>query len=124
MTEGLYAIVVDPRKGLRLEHLPNGKASLKELYSIIGCDIVELSVLTKNGLELYVDEEGFVNGSANNIGVFQLQDADGERLGQVMYAGIGVILEVDHEFEESDGFEKERAEQIMESLIVQTAIAL
>lgn len=121
MTEGLYAIVVDPNKGLSIKHLPNGRASLNELYSIIDCDYVELSVLTDN-LDLFVDEEGFVNGSTNRVGVFQIQDADGERLGQVMYAGRGVILQHDAEFDDSIGFSKEKAENILKSLIIKTNI--
>ncbi len=121
MTEGLYAIVVDPSKGLSIKHLPNGRASLNELYSIIDCDYVELSVLT-DSLDLFVDEEGFVNGSANRVGVFQIQDADGERLGQVMYAGRGVILQNDAEFDDSIGFSKEEAENILKSLMIKTNI--
>ena len=119
--EGLYAIVVDPSAGVSIKHLPNGRASLNELYSIIDCDYVELSVLTDT-LDLFVDEEGFVNGSANRVGVFQVQDADGERLGQVMYAGRGVILQ--HDAENCDiGFTEERARQIADSLIFQSGMS-
>ena len=121
--EGLYAIVVDPSAGVSIKHLPNGRASLNELYSIIDCDYVELSVLTDT-LDLFVDEEGFVNGSANRVGVFQVQDADGERLGQVMYAGRGVILQHDAENCDSIGFTEERARQIADSLIFQSGMSL
>lgn len=121
--EGLYAIVVDPSEGVSIKHLPNGRASLNELYSIIDCDYVELSVLTDT-LDLFVDEEGFVNGASNRIGVFQIQDADGERLGQVMYAGRGVILQHDEEFNDSIGFSEERARQIADSLIFQSGMSL
>lgn len=122
-TEGLYAIVIDPSEGVSLKHLPNGRASLNELYSIIDCDYVELSVLTDT-LDLFVDEEGFINGASNRVGVFQVQDADGERLGQSMYAGRGVILQHDAEFDDSIGFAKERAQQIAESLIFQSGMSL
>ena len=121
--EGLYAVVVDPSEGVSIKHLPNGRASLNELYSIIDCDYVELSVLTDE-LDLFVDEEGFVNGSANRVGLFQVQDADGERLGQTMYAGRGVILQHDKELDDSIGFSKERAEVIAESLMFQTSFNL
>lgn len=120
-TEGLYAIVVDPSAGVSLKHLPNGRASLNELYSIIDCDYVELSVLTDT-LDLFVDEEGFVNGASNRVGVFQVQDADGERLGQVMYAGRGVILQSDDG--DSIGFTKDRATAIADSLIFQSGMSL
>jgi hypothetical protein len=121
--EGLYAIVVDPSAGVSIKHLPNGRASLNELYSIIDCDYVELSVLTDT-LDLFVDEEGFVNGASNRVGVFQVQDADGERLGQVMYAGRGVILQHDAENSDSIGFTEERARQIADSLIFQSGMSL
>ena len=121
--EGLYAIVVDPSAGVSIKHLPNGRASLNELYSIIDCDYVELSVLTDT-LDLFVDEEGFVNGASNRVGVFQVQDADGERLGQVMYAGRGVILQHDAENCDSIGFTEERARQIADSLIFQSGMSL
>ena len=113
---GLYGIVVDPIEGISIRHLPNGRASLNELYSIIDCDYVELSVLTDE-LDLFVDEEGLVNGAAQRVGCFQVQDADGERLGQVMYAGRGVILQ--NAEDDSVGFTRQRATAIVESLIFQ-----
>jgi hypothetical protein len=113
---GLYGIVVDPIEGISMRHLPNGRASLNELYSIIDCDYVELSVLTDE-LDLFVDEEGLVNGAAQRVGCFQVQDADGERLGQVMYAGRGVILQ--NAEDDSVGFTRQRATAIMESLTFQ-----
>lgn len=113
---GLYGIVVDPIEGVSIKHLPNGRASLNELYSIIDCDYVELSVLTDE-LDLFVDEEGLVNGSAQRVGCFQVQDADGERLGQVMYAGRGVILQ--NAEDDSVGFTRQRATAIVESLTFQ-----
>jgi len=113
---GLYGIVVDPIEGVSIRHLPNGRASLNELYSIIDCDYVELSILTDE-LDLYVDEEGLVNGSAERVGCFQVQDADGERLGQLMYAGRGVILQ--NAEDDSVGFTRQRATAIVESLTFQ-----
>ena len=113
---GLYGIVVDPIEGISIRHLPNGRASLNELYSIIDCEYVELSVLTDE-LDLFVDEEGLVNGAAQRVGCFQVQDADGERLGQVMYAGRGVILQ--NAEDDSVGFTRQRATAIVESLTFQ-----
>jgi hypothetical protein len=55
--------------------------------------------------------------------VFQVQDADGERLGQNVYAGRGVILQrdiVDGEID-SVGFTEDRATKIAKSLIFQTS---
>ena len=118
---GLYGIVVDPIEGVSIRHLPNGRASLNELYSIIDCDYVELSVLTDE-LDLFVDEEGLVNGSAERVGCFQVLDADGERLGQLMYAGRGVILQ--NAEDDSVGFSRQRATAIVESLTFQSMAVL
>ena len=118
---GLYGIVVDPIEGVSIRHLPNGRASLNELYSIIDCDYVELSILTDE-LDLYIDEEGLVNGSAERVGCFQVQDADGERLGQLMYAGRGVILQ--NAEDDSVGFTRQRATAIVESLTFQSMAVL
>ena len=118
---GLYGIVVDPNEGVSIKHFPNGRASLNELYSIIDCDLVELSILTDE-LDLFIDEEGLVNGSAERVGCFQVQDADGERLGQLMYAGRGVILQNDGD--DSIGFTRQRATAIVESLIFQSMAVL
>lgn len=120
---GLYGIVVDPTEGVSIKHLPNGRASLNELYSIIDCDYIELSVLTDE-LDLFVDEEGLVNGAAHRVGCFQVQDADGEMLGQFMYAGRGVILQHDAEFNDSIGFSMQRATAIVESLTFQSMAVL
>ncbi len=120
---GLYGIVVDPNEGVSIKHFPNGRASLNELYATIDCDLVELSVLTDE-LDLFVDEEGLVNGSAERVGCFQVLDADGERLGQLMYAGRGVILQHDAETNDSIGFTRERATAIVESLMFQSMAIL
>jgi hypothetical protein len=118
---GLYGIVVDPNEGVSIKHFPNGRASLNDLYATIDCDLVELSVLTDE-LDLFVDEEGLVNGSAQRVGCFQIQDADGERLGQLMYAGRGVIMQ--NAGDDSVGFTKERATAIVESLMFQSMAVL
>jgi len=118
---GLYGIVIDPNEGVSIKHFPNGRASLNELYATIDCDLVELSILTDE-LDLFVDEEGLVNGAAERVGCFQILDADGERLGQLMYAGRGVILQNDGD--DSIGFSRQRATAIVESLMFQSMAVL
>jgi hypothetical protein len=119
MTENVYGVLVDPSKGVSLQKFPSDEVGLNEMYSAIDCDYVELSRLT-NELDLWVDEEGFINGASQRIGAFQVQDADGEVLGQNFYAGRGLILSADDDGR-SIGLTKERAEKVAKSLIFQTS---
>lgn len=123
MTEkNVYGVLIDPIKGVTIQDFNIEEISLDDMYSAIGCDYVELSKLTDE-LDLWVDEEGFVNGASSRIGVFQVQDADGERIGQPMYAGRGLIFTSDSEGS-IIGLTKKRAEQIVRSLMFQTTLSL
>lgn len=123
MTESnVYGVLIDPIKGVTIQDFNIEVISLDDMYSAIGCDYVELSKLTDE-LDLWVDEEGFVNGASSRIGVFQVQDADGERIGQPMYAGRGLILTSDNEGS-IIGLTKKRAEAIVDSLMFQTSMSL
>jgi hypothetical protein len=123
MTESnVYGVLIDPTNGVTIKDF-NEVISLDDMYSAIGCDYVEFSKLTDE-LDLWVDEEGFVNGASSRIGVFQVQDADGERIGQPMYAGRGLILTSDDEGDYPLGLTKERAEAIVDSLMFQTSMSL
>jgi hypothetical protein len=122
MTESnVYGVLIDPINGVTIKEF-GGEIGLDEMYSAIDCEYVELSVLTDE-LDLWVDEEGFINGATQRVGVFQVQDADGERLGQPMYAGKGLILASDNEGR-IVGLTKERAEAIVGSLMFQTSMSL
>ena len=62
---GQYAVVVDPSVGVSVQPLQGGSVGIQELYSIIDCDCVELSVLT-DSLELYRSEERRVGKECRN----------------------------------------------------------
>lgn len=119
MTEKVYGVLVDPSKGVTLQEFSKKDVGLDDMYSAIDCDYVELSSLTDE-LDLWVDEEGFINGASQRIGVFQVQDSDGEKLGQNFYAGKGLILTSDNEGN-TMGLTKERAEKVAKSLIFQSS---
>jgi hypothetical protein len=121
--KNVYGVLIDPIKGVTIQDFNIEEISLDDMYSTIGCDYVEFSKLTDE-LDLWVDEEGFVNGASSRIGVFQVQDADGERIGQPMYAGRGLILTSNHEGDYPIGLTKKRAEAIVDSLIFQTSMSL
>lgn len=117
----VYGVLIDPINGVTIKEFKDSELG-EDMYSVIECDYVELSKLTDE-LDLWVDEEGFINGATQRVGVFQVQDADGERLGQPMYAGKGLILTTDNEGC-IIGLTKERAEAIVSSLIFQTSMSL
>jgi hypothetical protein len=122
MTESnVYGVLIDPTDGVTIKEFKDSELA-EDMYQEIGCDYVELSKLTDE-LDLWVDEEGFINGATQRVGVFQVQDADGERLGQPMYAGKGLILASDNEGC-IIGLTKERAEAIVSSLMFQTSMSL
>ena len=98
--------------------IPEG-FDFRDIYTLLDVQYFEIAHPLK-GTDLYVDEEGLINGSVDDIGVFQMQDADGAILGQTMYAGNGLLLKSvwGDEGADSDGFTKEEAERIHKSLIV------
>lgn len=98
--------------------IPEG-FDFRDIYTLLDVQYLEIAHPIQ-GTDLYVDEEGLINGSVDEVGVFQMQDADGEILGQTMYAGNGLLLKSvwGDEGAESDGFTKEEANRIYQSLIV------
>lgn len=122
--EGTYGILIDPADGSKtIYHIDNGVARYNDIRAAIDCQWVEEHEIAPN-ISVWVDEEGLVNGRAERQGVFQIRDADGERLGQFIYAGKGLLLtEIDFEdggetYYEPCGWTKERAQEIASSLTI------
>ncbi len=114
-----YGILINTKDSkFGLYEIPEG-FDFRDIYDLIGVHYFEIAHPIQ-GTDLYIDEEGLINGSVDEIGVFQLKDADGEILGQTMYAGNGLLLKSvwGDEGAESNGFTKEEAMRIYNSLIV------
>lgn len=60
-----------------------------QMYALLECAMFELAAYVARGDVLMVDEEGWLNDSANKIGVFFYRD-----LGRV-YCGNGLVLGID-----------------------------
>ena len=124
MGNDTYGILIDPKTyKAELIEFDEGYVNLKTMRNVLRCDYVEYDKLTDE-LDIWVDEEGLINGSADRNGMFSVSDADGERLGQVAYAGRGLILTSlkigDEEY--PMGMTGKRAMQVLNSLNIGTLI--
>lgn len=97
----------------------DGKIGWQHIASTISSELIELARIT-SGVDLFVDEEGLINGGIERIGLFRIQDADGVNLGQGLYVGNGLILKNSKTRwgENSVGFSKGEATRLLDSLIV------
>ena len=105
--------------GVELFEMTSEEVQLEDMHSTIDADYIARDLITDE-IELWVDDEGMVNGAANRLGAFSIFDADVERLGQVMYAGTAVLVRASQDDSgDSLGFSLERAKQIITSLSFQ-----
>lgn len=112
-------IIIRPMIGVELFEMTSEEVQLEDMHSTIDADYIARDLLTDE-IELWVDDEGMVNGAANRLGAFSIFDADVERLGQVMYAGTAVLVRASKDDSgDSLGFSLERAKQIVTSLSFQ-----
>jgi len=124
MDKETYGILIDPSTyKAELIELNEEEVSLKRMTHILHCDYVEVDQLT-NELDIWVDEEGLVNNSTELLGMFSISDSDGERLGQVTYAGRGLILTygTSPDGRVPKGMEAKRAVQVLSSLNIGTLL--
>jgi len=94
-----YGILINPveSKVERVE-FDNRIVGLKELYDRLQCEVVERVPIASGedfSVDLWLDEEGMLNGASERIGQFQIND--------YMFAGYGLIILSDLEGE-SIGF--------------------
>lgn len=123
-----FGILIDPSKNevTRVE-MDNEVVGLSDLYSNIGCEMVErvsvgsavvsvdddddVVVGKTYSIDLWIDEEGLLNGAGDRIGLFQIH--------QQVYCGRGLIILSDYEGEaiafDSDNYDmSDFAEQIFD----------
>ena len=115
---GTYGVLIDPAVDyVDVVHFPNGIVRLRDLRSTLVCDWVEGLELS-NGVDLWINEEGFIDGTAERVGTFRLLDADHEPFdGRAsFFSGRGLLLT---SFEgETCGWNEEDATKIKESIKV------
>lgn len=116
---GTYGVLIDPAVDyIGVIHFPNGIVRLADLRSIVVCDYVEMLRLTES-VDLWVNEEGFVDGTARRVGTFRLLDADGEPFNksQSIFSGRGVLLTSAED--ETCGWDEASAKAIAKSIKVE-----
>lgn len=90
-----YGILIDPSRDevVKVE-MANSVVGLSDLYSSIGCEMVErmaIGFLDDYSIDLWIDEEGMLNGASERIGCFSLGD-------NIMYGrGLIILCDLDGE---------------------------
>jgi len=90
-----YGILIDPSKdAVTKVEIDNSVVGLSDLYSNIGCEMVERMVLgfmEDYSIDLWIDEEGMLNGASERIGCFSIGD-------NILYGrGLIVLCDMDGE---------------------------
>jgi len=121
-----YVIVIDPSHGwylIQINKYPLDNWGLRngDITGMLEASVFQMHSIT-DSIDLYVDEEGLVNGSIERVGAFTILDSDNETLGQGMYAGRGVLATWDEEYDVVEGWTYEKATHIAKTLCFQSVI--
>lgn len=115
-----YGILIDPSKDeVTKVEMTNSVVGLSELYSSIECEVVERIVLGYDedlSIDLWIDEEGLLNGAGERIGCFSVGG------GMIHGKGLIVLCDEDGEsraFKSSNKKMHELASMITESLLTE-----
>lgn len=106
----LFVVEIDPReKSIKKVEFAGESVELGDMYSSLECEMVER--LSLNGeLDLWIDEEGMLNGAGDRIGAFTL--------GSSQFVGKGLICGVTIEGD-STPIDDETAEFVLDNLKIQ-----
>ena len=106
----LFVVEIDPReKSINKVEFAGESVGLGDMYSSLECEMVER--LSLNGeLDLWIDEEGMMNGAGDRIGSFTL--------GSIKLLGKGLICGVTTQGD-SVPMDDETAEFVLDNLKIQ-----
>ena len=106
----LFVVEIDPRKkSINKVEFAGESVGLGDMYSSLECEMVER--LSLNGeLDLWIDEEGMLNGAGDRIGSFTL--------GSIKLLGKGLICGVTTQGD-SVPMDDETAEFVLDNLKIQ-----
>lgn len=106
----MFVVEIDPReKTISKVEFDGQTIELKDMYSSLECDMVERIAL--NGtIDMWIDEEGTLNNSAERIGFFNIQE--------YQFVGKGFICGVDDDGD-SIPLDESVADFIIDNLNVQ-----
>lgn len=104
----LFIVEIDPReKSIKKVEFTKESVGLKDMYSSLECDMVE-RVALNNTTDLWIDEEGAINGASDRIGFFDI--------GEHQFVGKGLICGLDYEEGESVPLDEDEADFIVNQL--------
>ena len=114
----LFVVEIEPReKSIKKVEFNKESLGLKDMYSSLECDMVERvplkisyndSLYVYSEVDLWVDEEGGINGASDKIGFFNI--------GEYQFVGKGLICGIDVEEGESVPFIEDEADFIVNEL--------
>lgn len=106
-----FIVEIDPReKSVKKVEFSNEVVGLEDLYASLECDMVERISINEE-LDLWIDEEGRLNGADDRIGMFNI--------GEYQFVGKGLICMFDFEEGESLPMSEELSNFLLENLNVQ-----
>lgn len=104
----LFIVEIDPReKSIEKVEFNKESLGLKDMYSSLECDMVE-RVSLNSEVDLWIDEEGAINGASDRIGFFNI--------GEHQFVGKGLICGIDIEEGESVPLDEDEADFIVDEL--------
>jgi hypothetical protein len=104
----LFVVEIEPReKSIKKVEFNKESLGLKDMYSSLECDMVE-RVSLNSEVDLWIDEEGGINGASDKIGFFNI--------GEYQFVGKGLICGIDVEEGESVPFIEDEADFIVNEL--------
>jgi hypothetical protein len=105
-----FVVEIDPREKSIKKALYNDESvSLNDMYASLECDMVE-RVTLGGDLDLWIDEEGQLNGASDRIGIFNV--------GEWQFAGKGLICAFT-DVGDTIPFSEETADFIIDNLIIE-----
>lgn len=104
----LFVVEIEPReKSIKKVEFNKESLGLKDMYSSLECEMVE-RVSLNSEVDLWIDEEGGINGASDKIGFFNI--------GEYQFVGKGLICGIDVEEGESVPFIEDEADFIVNEL--------
>lgn len=110
----MFVVEIDPReKSINMVEFKGESVGLSDMYGSLECDIVERLALSGD-FDLWIDEEGQLNGASDRIGEFVIGD---ERSESYQFVGKGLICSSNDDGD-SIPFPKEIAQYILDNLTI------
>lgn len=106
-----FLVVIDPlTKSIEKVPFADNVVQLDDMYSSLECDMVE-RIRLNSFIDLWIDEEGMINGAADRVGFFNLSENQ--------FVGKGMICGFSFEEGDSVPMSEEVADFVIENIELQ-----